>query len=100
MNETICPECKTKINVNAHRKYPGIKFDFIKRLHQGHTPPEKFIDESSILLCPSCGTEFKSNAIRFLGVFSPTGFKIVLGLFVFGFLSFVIYLLIESIVKI
>lgn len=99
MSETICPECKTKINVNENRTYPGIDLDFIERFHQGHTSPEKWIDESSIVLCPNCGVEFSCNAIRYLGVFSPKGFKIFLGLFVFGFLSFVIYLLIESIMK-
>ncbi|CAB1076023.1 hypothetical protein D1AOALGA4SA_3825 [Olavius algarvensis Delta 1 endosymbiont] len=46
--------------------------------------------------CPNCGYEFKSEAVRFLGILSPKGLKIFFGLYVFGFICFAIWALFSA----
>jgi hypothetical protein len=40
-----------------------------------YVSPEKQIQNSTGVRCPVCGTEFQSSAIRFFGIFTPTGMR-------------------------
>ena len=82
-----------------NRYYPGIRKDFEKRLHQGRTPPEKWVDQSSEVKCPSCGNVFAAEEIKFFGFIKPNQLKILLGASIFVFMSFVLYLVIEAVEK-
>jgi len=99
MTETRCPACNAIFDADENRKYEGISADFQERLQRVHTSPEKWVDESSLVSCPRCGNSFVSDSIRFFGIFSPRGLKILIGLFVLGFLGVVLYLVLLSIIK-
>ena len=91
MQKAICPNCETNFDVNKHRRYKGIKQDFIDQLQKAHIPPEKWVDESSLVNCPKCKKIFISEGIRFFGILSPKGLKVVIGLFVAGFIIVAFY---------
>lgn len=97
--ETTCPECRTQFDPKKHRNYAGIKADFEERFKQGHTPPYKWIDKSSMVKCPKCGNEFIGNSIKYFGVLNPKRLKIFITLFVLGFLCVVFYLVFQSIME-
>jgi uncharacterized C2H2 Zn-finger protein len=97
MAETACPKCNARFAASKNRSYRGIKTDFIQRLHGGDTAPERWVDESSFMRRPSCGMQFKSEAVRFFGILSPKGLKIFIGLFVLAFLCIVLYILFISV---
>ncbi len=99
MKKATCPECKNQFDPKKHRKYAGIKSDFEERFEQGHTSPDKWIDESSMVKCPNCGNEFVSNSVKFFGVLGPKGLKILITLYVLGFLCVVLYLAFQAIME-
>jgi endogenous inhibitor of DNA gyrase (YacG/DUF329 family) len=99
MKKTICPECKTRFDPKKHREYAGIRADFEDRLNKVHTPPDKWIDESSMVKCPKCGNEFVSNSVKFFGILSPKGLKILITFYVLAFLCFALYLVFQSLME-
>ena len=95
MNEEICPNCNEVFNFQESRAYSA-KRDLQDMIQKGHKAPERWIDESSMVRCPNCGNEFKSEAVRFFGSLSPKRLKIFIGLFVFGFICFALWALVSS----
>ncbi len=67
-----------------------------KQIQAVHEAPEAWIDESAEVRCPACNHVFTSEAVRFFGVLSPKGLKILIRLFVFGFLVFAMFALFKS----
>jgi uncharacterized Zn-finger protein len=96
MKEAICPNCETLFDASKHRAYKGILADFREYTRIGHRAPETWIDENSMVLCPNCGVTFKSEAVRFLGCFSPRGLKIFIGFGIFVFMCFALVSLISA----
>ena len=96
MRETVCPKCRMKFEVRGHRTYQGIGQDIGKQVQSVQKAPEAWIDESAEVKCPGCNHAFTSEAARFFGVLSPKGMKILIGLFVFGFLVFAMFALFKS----
>ena len=96
MKTAICPNCATEFKPSENRSYKGNVEDYRDCMKSGHKAPEKWIDESSMVRCPKCGDEFKSEAVRFLGVLSPRGLKILIGLYVFGFICFGIWAVVSA----
>ena len=71
---SVCPKCGAKFDPRGNRLYPGLLRDLV----YGETAsPESRIASASLVKCPRCGTEFSSDAIRFFGMFSPTGMRYV-----------------------
>ncbi len=91
MKTAICPNCATQFKASENRAYKGIVKDYRDYMKSGHKAPERWVDESSMVRCPNCSNEFKSEAVRFLGVLSPRGLKIFIGLYVFAFICFGIW---------
>jgi hypothetical protein len=85
-----------KFEVRGHRTYKGIGHDIKKQVQSVHKAPEAWIDESAQVICPGCNHVFASEAVRFFGVLSPKGIKILIGLFVYGFLIFAMFALFKS----
>ena len=97
MAKVICPKCDSNFEASQARTYKGLLADLRNSLHATYKAPEHRIDESSFVRCPDCGAEFKSEAVRYFGILSPKGVKILLGLFVFGFFCVALYVLFSSI---
>ena len=91
MSKAICPKCTHGFDVRSHRSYKGLKKDLFEYFEAGHKPPETWIDESSLVKCPNCGNEFKSEAARFFGFLSPKYFKIFLAVAIFLGACFALY---------
>lgn len=96
MREEVCPKCGLKFDAKARRTYGGIGHDLKKQVQAVHKAPEAWIDESAEVKCPACNHVFTSEAVRFFGVLSPKGMKIIIGLFVFGFLVFAMFALVKT----
>jgi uncharacterized Zn-finger protein len=96
MREAVCPKCGSKFDTIAQRTYRGIGHDIKKQVQTVHKAPEAWIDESAEVKCPGCNHVFTSEAVRFFGILSPKGMKILIGLFVFVFLVFAMFALFKS----
>ena len=49
----------------------------------GRKSDSRWIDKSSTVICPHCGAQFKSEAIRFFGFLSPKGLNTTFGIWTF-----------------
>jgi hypothetical protein len=96
MKTATCPNCASKFKPSINRAYKGVVKDYRDYMHSGRKVPEKWIDESSMVRCPNCGNEFKSEAVRFFGLLSPKGLKIFIGIYVFGFICFALWALVSA----
>jgi uncharacterized C2H2 Zn-finger protein len=96
MTEAICPKCNKVFDAQDSRTYSAKK-DIKEIIEEGHKAPEIWIDESSMVRCPNCGNEFKSEAVRYFGILSPQGMKIFIGLFIFVFICFALWALVTSV---
>jgi len=90
MNTTICPACAKRFEAMSHRIYEGMGREVEKKLTDAYLSPESEIDANSRVKCPNCGTEFVSNAVRYFGILSATGIKVLLGFLLFSVIVIVV----------
>ena len=96
MREAICPKCGLKFDAIAQRTYKGIGHDIKTQIQGVYKAPEVWIDESAQVSCPECDEVFTSQAVKYFGVLGPKGMKILIGLFVLGFLGVAMFALFAS----
>ena len=68
-----CPHCGATVDVVANRVYPGLLRELISS--DADASPEAQIESASLLACPTCGTQFQSDAVRFFGMLTPRGVR-------------------------
>jgi uncharacterized Zn-finger protein len=97
MSEVLCPKCGLRFEARDKRTYEGIMHDVNIAVQGARKAAEVWIDESAQVKCPGCNKLFTSEAVKFFGILSPKGVKILLALFAFGFFAFAMYVLFKSI---
>jgi uncharacterized C2H2 Zn-finger protein len=96
MPEAECPKCGLKFDAKSQRTYKGIGHDIKTSIQGFRKPPEVWIDESAQVRCPNCNAVFTSQALKYFGIISPKGMKVLIGLFVLGFIIVAIFELYKS----
>jgi len=97
MSEALCPKCGLRFEARDKRTYEGIMHDLNPAVQGARKAPEALIDESAQVKCPGCHEIFTSEALRFFGILSPKGLKILLALFTLGLFAFAMYVLFKSV---
>ena len=98
MKTTRCPNCKNEFETARARTYPGVARDFWDKFtgKRGYEAPENEIDRLASVECPQCHHQFPSEDVRFLGILSPKGLKILLIIYVSAFIVAAAYIVITG----
>jgi hypothetical protein len=78
-----------------------VERSIIRRLIGGqpHFSIEKNLRHDELVRCPNCRNEFVSEGIRYFGVLTPRGLRILLLLYLAGFLVVVAYIAVTRVIQ-